>query len=92
MKKNKNMVAETPKPRTLPRNFYRFGYAGFVLAGIAFAIMGKFADSAMFCGLALVFDPFNQHIPFNKRPLWQRAVLILHLAFTLTFFVLALIK
>lgn len=86
------MVAETPKPRTLPRNLYRFGYIGFVSAGIVFAFMGKFADAAMFGGLALVFDPFDQTLAFPKRPLYQRAILLAHLAFTLVFFGLALTK
>ncbi len=86
------MVTETPQPRTLPRNFYRFGYIGLVLAGIVFAFMGKFGDTVMFGGLALVFDPFDQKVPFNKRPVYQRTVLIVHLALTLLFFVLALLK
>ena len=86
------MVTETPKPRTIPRNVNRFGFIGFVLAGIYFAIIGKISDAAMFGGLALVFDPFDTNVPFPKRPLYQRAVLLADLAFTLVFFVMAILK
>jgi hypothetical protein len=86
------MVAETTKPRTIPGYVNRLGYIGFVIAGICFAIMGKFSDAAMFGGLSLVFDPFDQTVPFPKRPLYQRAILLAHLVFTLVFFGLALLK
>ncbi len=86
------MVTETTKSRKLPQNVYRIGYTGFILTAVVFAIMGKFADTAMFGGLALVFDPFDQNVPFPKRPLYQRIVLISHLTLTLLFFGLALIR
>lgn len=86
------MVAQPQKPRTLPRNFYRFGYIGFVATGIAFALMGKFADAAMFGGFALIFDPFDQTVPFPKRSIFQRMVLTAHILLTLGFIVLAFIK
>jgi hypothetical protein len=86
------MVTETPKPRTLSSNFYRLGYIAFVLAGIYFASKGKYADAAMYGGLALVFDPFDTTVPFNKRALYQKGILLVHLALTFLFFGLALMK
>ena len=86
------MVTESPKPRTRLRNLNRFGYTGFVMAGIYFAVIGKFGEAAMFWGLGLVFDPFDTTIPFNKRPLYQRAILLAHLVVTFVFLGLALVR
>ncbi len=86
------MVKEITKPRTIPKNINRFGYIGFLIAGITFACMGKFADAAMFAGLALVFDPFDAGVPFPKRPLYQQAILLANVIGTMVFFVLALLK
>ena len=86
------MVTDTTKTRVIHRNVYRFGYIGFILTTAVFACMGKFADAAMFGGLALVFDPFDQNVPLPQRPLYQRIILISHLTLTLLFFGLALIR
>ena len=86
------MVTESPKPRSLPRNVNKAGYIGFVLAGLYFAILSKFGDAAMFGGLGLVFDPFDTTIPFNKRPLYQCAILLIHLVSTFVFLGLALMR
>ena len=86
------MVTESPKPRSLPRNLNKASYIGFVLVGIYFAIIGKFGEAAMFGGLGLVFDPFDTTIPFNKRPLYQRAILLAHLVVTFVFLGLALVR
>lgn len=86
------MVTESPKIRTIPRNVSRFGYLGFVVAGISFAIMGKFADAGMFAGLAMVFDPFDTGVPFPKRPMYQRVILLASLVFTLVCFLLAVFR
>ena len=37
-------------------------------------------DAATRFGIALAFDPFDQDQPWKERPMWQKAVLIFHLA------------
>jgi hypothetical protein len=41
--------------------------------------MGEFGEAAMMLGIALAFDPFDTNQPWNERPMWQKAWLILHL-------------
>lgn len=70
--------------------FYRFLYGGFVLFGLYYAIFSKnYSDAGMMLGIALAFDPFNQLQPFNERPTWQKAWLIVHLILLFTFFGIA---
>lgn len=38
-------------------------------------------EAAMQFGIALAFDPFDQTQPWKERPSWQKALLIIHLAF-----------
>jgi hypothetical protein len=57
-------------------------YIAFVLLGIYFLITKNQSESFIFFGLALVFDPFDVNVPFPKRPLYQRVLLIAHLAVT----------
>lgn len=33
----------------------------------------------MFMALALVFDPYDQAVPWNERPRWMKLLLIGHL-------------
>jgi len=59
----------------------KFLYPGFVLFGLYFLIISRnYTDAVINLGIALAFDPFNLEQPWNERPLWQRAVLLLHLA------------
>lgn len=72
--------------------FYRFLYGGFVLFGLYYAVFSQnYSDSAMMLGIALAFDPFNQLQPFNERPTWQKAWLMVHLVLVFTFFGIALL-
>ena len=73
------------------RNFNKPAYAVFLLAGIYFLIQRDFSQVVIFWGLALVFDPFNIETPFNKRPFYQQAWLIVHLSVTLAAIVLDLL-
>lgn len=62
-------------------NYNRLGYGAFVALAMYYSIFsGDFIEAASALGIALIFDPFNQETPFNERPLWQRAWLIIHLA------------
>ncbi len=81
------------KTQTKPvaKNFNKAAYSIFVLAGIYFIIKHDFSQAVTFWGLAVVFDPFNINTPFQKRPFYQQAWLIVHTVITLTLFVLALV-
>jgi hypothetical protein len=58
----------------------RFLYAFFMLSGGYFLLFSHDMSGAVIeYGLALVFDPFDQKIPYQKRPLIQQAWLIVHL-------------
>jgi hypothetical protein len=59
-----------------------FLYLGFTLLGIYFLASNQIEQAPIYLGIALAFDPFDQTVTWKKRPLWQKAVLILHLAFT----------
>jgi len=62
-------------------SFNKFLYLGFVLFGI-YELLVKHspAEAATQLGIALIFDPFNPDQPFKERPVWQKGVLIAHLA------------
>ncbi|MBC7886740.1 MAG: hypothetical protein H7Z13_02550 [Ferruginibacter sp.] len=76
---------ETKKDTKLRfENINKPAYLIFVLAGIYFLITGDFSQAMVFWGLAIVFDPFNPTIPFDKRPVYQKTWLFIHVAITLT--------
>jgi hypothetical protein len=62
-------------------SFNKYVYILFVLFGL-YQLISKHAagDAAMYLGLALAFDPFDQQQPWKERPMWQKALLIVHLA------------
>ncbi len=61
--------------------FNKFIYIGFILFGIYELVFKHSAgDAVTFMGIALAFDPFDQNQTWKARPIWQKAVLIIHLA------------
>jgi hypothetical protein len=82
----------TSKTTPKTRNLNKPGYIIFLALGIFFLAKKDFGQAIIYWGLALVFDPFNIKTPFNKRPFYQQACLIVHLSITLALFVLMLIK
>lgn len=61
--------------------YNKFIYIGFWLLAAYYVIFQKdYSNAAMNLGIALAFDPFNQEQPWQERPKWQRAWLIVHLA------------
>ena len=50
---------------------YRLAYSAFILLGIIYLVKKDFSNAVIYWGLALVFDPFDQQVAFNKRPFWQ---------------------
>ncbi|AUD00387.1 hypothetical protein [Spirosoma pollinicola] len=64
-------------PRSIKIN--RAMYGAFVLLCLYFFLTGSYDDAAANLGVALIFDPFDQTVPWDHRPRWQRAWLITHL-------------
>ena len=68
-------------------SFNKFLYIGFLLLGLFQAFFSKdYIQAASSLGIGLAFDPFNQEQKWNDRPLWQKAVLIIHLALVAAMF------
>lgn len=65
------------------KNFNKPAYIVFMIAGLCFLIAKDFSNVFIFWGIALALDPFNTSIPFEKRPLYQRAWLLIHVVLTL---------
>lgn len=67
--------------------FNKFLYSGFLVLGLYQAIFSKdYMEAAASLGIGLAFDPFNQDQPWNERPTWQKAVLLIHLALVAAMF------
>jgi hypothetical protein len=59
----------------------KFIYIGFILFGFYELVDRHSAgDAAIYMGIALAFDPFNQKQTWKERPTWQKVVLIIHLS------------
>lgn len=84
------MQTET-QTKPVAKNINKPAYIIFLIAGIYFLIRKDFEQAVTFWGLALIFDPFNIELPFQKRPFYQQAWLIIHLSITLALFVLMLL-
>jgi hypothetical protein len=69
------------KIKAMKTPFNRLIYFGFVLLGIYYTLFQKDYSSAVSTlGIGLAFDPFNPEQPWDKRPMWQKVWLIVHLA------------
>lgn len=72
--------------------FNRVMYGAFVMLGIYFIFVNKDTASAMSnLGIALIFDPFDQSVMWSKRPLYQRAWLVVHVSVILVLLVYLLL-
>ena len=65
------------------QSFSKYLYIIFTFAAIVFICVKDFTTAIIFACFGLAFDPFNQTLLFNKRPLWQRVWLIVHLVVVL---------
>jgi hypothetical protein len=73
----------------MKKEFNRWLYLGFVLFGTYLLLLRRdLSESAIYFGIALAFDPFDQKQPWQERPIWQRILLILHLALVFFLFIL----
>jgi hypothetical protein len=65
----------------------KFLYVGFLFLGIYQSAINKdYMQAASSLGIALAFDPFNQEQTWNDRPIWQKTLLIIHLALVAAMF------
>ena len=68
-------------------SFNKFLYIGFLLLGLFQAFFSKdYMQAASSLGIGLAFDPFNLEQKWNDRPIWQKTVLIIHLALVAAMF------
>jgi hypothetical protein len=90
MTKIEEIPGVVPQPRHISSKVNKVLYGLFVTTGIIFWIFSsdKISGTALF-GLALIFDPFDQEITFSKRPFYQQAWLIVHVAIVLASFTIA---
>jgi hypothetical protein len=64
----------------LSTKFNRTLYGLFIALAMYQCMFSKdYIDAASSMGIALIFDPFYQLQPWNDRPKWQKAWLLLHL-------------
>jgi hypothetical protein len=62
-------------------------YVAFLVLGTYQALIpGNYLDAAASLGIALAFDPFDPEQKWGDRPIWQRVVMISHLAFVAAMF------
>lgn len=79
-----NAANHTSTPKNASKTFNRAMYGGFVALSIYFLLVSHDYGSAMSnLGIALVFDPFDQRVMWNQRPLHQRVWLGVHVAVVL---------
>ena len=69
------------------KSINKFLYIGFLLLGLFQAFFSKdYMQAASSLGIGLAFDPFNLEQKWNDRPIWQKTVLIIHLALVAAMF------
>ena len=89
MEANTNDITATKIPGLA---ITKAAYIAFLLLGIFYLVKKDFSNATIYWGIALAFDPFDQKQPFPKRPFWQQAWLIVHLAIVFAGFVLTFWK
>lgn len=55
-------------------------YVSFVVFSLLVMSMSGIDDGWPMLGIALIFDPFDQEVRWDRRPWYQRAILLTHLA------------
>lgn len=69
------------------KSINKFLYIGFLLLGLFQATVTKdYMQATASLGIGLAFDPFNPEQKWNDRPIWQKAVLIIHLGLVAAMF------
>jgi hypothetical protein len=63
--------------------FNRILYGGFLILGIYFLLTKDISSAMSNLGIGLIFDPFDQKVMWQQRPLYQIIWLIVHLSIVL---------
>ncbi len=74
---------ENEKPKDLTFKYNRFLYGAFVVLTMVFLATGQLTSAMSNLGISLIFDPFDQKVAWQNRPLYQRAWLLVHLVLVL---------
>ncbi len=62
-------------------------YLAFLMLGIYQGFVREdYMEAAASMGIGLAFDPFNLNQKWSERPKWQKAVLLINLAFVAAMF------
>jgi succinate dehydrogenase/fumarate reductase cytochrome b subunit len=77
-------MIENEKAKPSRVNYSRAMYIIFSIIAIVLAGFKDFTQAFTLWGLALIFDPFDQTIPFDKRPRYQQWWLYAHVLVALT--------
>lgn len=83
---------ENSKPKDLTFKYNRFLYSAFVVLSVYFLITQQWDSAMSNLAIALIFDPFDQKVMWQNRPLYQRVWLIVHLTIVLCLLVIWLIQ
>ncbi len=76
----KNRIGINFEIKTMKTKFNPIIYLLFVAYGIFSLATKNLDNSLIYLGIALAIDPFDTSQPFNERPIWQKAVLIVQLS------------
>lgn len=71
-------VNQQIQPRDRTKIFNRVLYVGFVLMSFYFVATNQLDNAMSNLGIALIFDPFDQKVMWNNRPLYQHVWLLVH--------------
>lgn len=84
-------MKQLPAAEPTAKNYNKPAYVVFVAAALVCLGLSDFSQAAMYCSLALAFDPFDTALPWEKRPFYQKAWLYSHAVVSLAFFALMLL-
>ncbi len=66
---------------------YRIGYALFIALGFYQLLLQKdYTSAASSFGIGLIFDPFDRNQKWQKKPNWQKTILLGQLGIALVLF------
>ena len=73
--------AETSSTSKKSILFNRVFYGFFLLLTLYFILANRdYGTAASNIAIALIFDPFDQNVPWQDRPIYQRIWLLVHVA------------
>lgn len=74
------MAGTTNNLSGMTTKFNKYIYLSLVVLGVVYLVEKSTGQALIYLGIALAFDPFNPDQPWNHRPIWQKAVLLIQLA------------